>query len=252
MHELDRSWTGKRIAITFDNGPDPDCTPQVLRALAARQIRSTFFVCAQGNSYHPAMPAMSAAGRALLDQIVEAGHAIGNHTLTHTVELGTTVDSEVLIAEIDRNHDLLGEYVTDRLFRPYLAGGMLGVTSFSQAAIDHLCRGRYTVVVFNSCPGDWYRPNDWPEAAVADIDRQDHTVVVVHDIARYGGMAQLERFLDAAIERGASFVNDFPADCVPIRNGVITGELSGIVSPTAQAPKPMSIAATAFINQLPD
>lgn len=245
-----KPWAGKRISITFDNGPDPDCTPHVLDVLEARGITTPFFVCAQGNRLHPAMAAVSESCRPLLDDIIGRGHQIGNHTLTHTVELGTTIDPAVLGHEIDRNQELLGDYAPQRLFRPYMAGGQLGLNTFTQAAVDHLCAGDYTVVLFNSCPGDWHRPNDWPEFAFADVDAHDWTVLIAHDVARYRGMTQLERFLDTAIGRGAEFVPDFPDECVPIRGGRVTGNLDGLVSSTAQEPRPLSTHAVAHINTL--
>ena len=39
----------KKLTLTFDNGPDPECTPEVLDLLAERGVRATFFVCGQGN-----------------------------------------------------------------------------------------------------------------------------------------------------------------------------------------------------------
>ena len=47
----------RKLTLSFDNGPDPDCTPQVLDALAERGIKATFFVCAKGNEDRSAMPA---------------------------------------------------------------------------------------------------------------------------------------------------------------------------------------------------
>lgn len=73
----------KKITLTFDNGPDPGCTPKVLEVLRARNIKATFFVCGQGNTLHPALKAKSSEGMALLEKIDEAGHWIGNHSLTH-------------------------------------------------------------------------------------------------------------------------------------------------------------------------
>lgn len=61
------------VALTFDDGPDPDITPRVLRSLARHRITATFFVVA----------ALAEAHRSLLEQIVEAGHEIGNHSWSH-------------------------------------------------------------------------------------------------------------------------------------------------------------------------
>lgn len=63
----------KMIAITFDDGPDPQCTPQVLDALAKYHAHATFFVVGK-----------EIPGReALLQRMIAEGHVVGNHTYTH-------------------------------------------------------------------------------------------------------------------------------------------------------------------------
>jgi peptidoglycan/xylan/chitin deacetylase (PgdA/CDA1 family) len=61
------------IALTFDDGPNPDWTPRLLDLLAEREVRATFFLIGQ----------YAAAERGLVWRIHEAGHLIGNHTWTH-------------------------------------------------------------------------------------------------------------------------------------------------------------------------
>ncbi len=242
----------KRLTITFDNGPDPDCTPYVLDVLREHSILSTFFVCGRGNALHPALPAATPTGRALLDRIREEGHWVGNHTLTHTVELGTTIDPAVVAKEIGANQDLVASYNPHRLFRPYMAGGLIGPGTFSPQAVDYLRANAYTVVLFNSCPRDWENPDNWPEAAFEHIARSDWTLMIVHDVARYRGMRQLDRFLDRAASDGVIFRQDFPDSCVPIRNGRVTGSLDRLVcADTPEEPRPLSIEAIPYINEAP-
>lgn len=61
------------LAITIDDGPDPDVTPAVLDLLAAHQARATFFCIAERARAQPA----------LLRRIVAAGHSVQNHSLRH-------------------------------------------------------------------------------------------------------------------------------------------------------------------------
>ncbi len=61
------------IALTFDDGPDPEFTPRVLDALAAAGVSATFNVMGFNALAHPE----------LLRRAVAAGHEIGNHTWTH-------------------------------------------------------------------------------------------------------------------------------------------------------------------------
>lgn len=70
----------KRIAITFDDGPDGISTPVLLDGLKERGVRASFFVIGQEAEEHPD----------LIRRMQKEGHLIGNHTYHH-VEL-TKVD----------------------------------------------------------------------------------------------------------------------------------------------------------------
>jgi peptidoglycan/xylan/chitin deacetylase (PgdA/CDA1 family) len=61
------------VALTFDDGPDPEVTPRILDTLAAHNAKATFFVIGNHAQAHPA----------LLRRIHDAGHALGNHSLDH-------------------------------------------------------------------------------------------------------------------------------------------------------------------------
>ncbi|QHW30777.1 polysaccharide deacetylase family protein [Paenibacillus rhizovicinus] len=65
----------RRVALTFDDVPDPRYTPQVLETLARYKVRATFFVVGQRAAAHPA----------LVRRMVREGHIVGNHSLNHPV-----------------------------------------------------------------------------------------------------------------------------------------------------------------------
>lgn len=64
---------GRRIALTFDDGPDPEFTPRVLELLATHRVRATFFLVGER--------AVRAPGT--VRAIAEAGHEIGSHGWSH-------------------------------------------------------------------------------------------------------------------------------------------------------------------------
>ncbi len=69
-----RGRTGARsVALTFDDGPDPATTPVLLDLLGGRGMTATFFVTGDRARRHPG----------LVDAILRAGHAVGNHSQTH-------------------------------------------------------------------------------------------------------------------------------------------------------------------------
>jgi peptidoglycan/xylan/chitin deacetylase (PgdA/CDA1 family) len=61
------------VALTFDDGPWPNNTPAVLKALADQCLRATFFPIGKHATYHPE----------ILKQVVAAGHTVGSHTWSH-------------------------------------------------------------------------------------------------------------------------------------------------------------------------
>jgi len=66
--------SGRRIALTFDDGPDPRTTPRILDSLREQDLEATFFVLGRHVKKSPG----------LLRRIVKEGHTIGNHTYNHT------------------------------------------------------------------------------------------------------------------------------------------------------------------------
>jgi peptidoglycan/xylan/chitin deacetylase (PgdA/CDA1 family) len=216
------SLSGRRITLSFDNGPFPGVTPAVLDVLSRFGLPATFFVCGKD--------ARDARKRAILERARAEGHRIGNHTETHTVELGATEDPDAPEAEIGAAQAALGDLAEpERWFRPYGGGGVLGPRLLGRAAVEYLCRGGYTVVLWNSVPRDWEDPAGWPERALADAARRDWTLLVLHDVPT-GAMAGLPRFLERALAEGAELHGDLPPSCVPIRRGRIALPLDGLVA----------------------
>jgi peptidoglycan-N-acetylglucosamine deacetylase len=215
----------RRLTLSFDNGPWPDVTPGVLDALAAARARATFFVTGR--------EARDPARQPLLERIRTGGHRIGNHTLTHRVELGATDDPDAPRREIDDAQAALGAFAdADKLFRPYGAGGVLGPRLLSPAAVRRLCDGGYTCVLWSCVPRDWEDPAGWPERALAAIRTRPWTLLVLHDIPS-GAMRALPGFLARAADEGVELTAELPPDCVPIRRGSVVGSLAGLVSGAA-------------------
>ena len=220
----------KKLTLSFDNGPDPQCTPFVLDELAKRNIKASFFVCAQGNPANAPFEASSPECKAILERARQEGHWIGNHTLTHTLELGTTDDPEAPQREIGRAQELMGDLVAEHhLFRPYMGGGIMGKTCFSPESVKYLCDNDYTAVLFNCVPRDWEIPESWPEQALKEAEDINWMLIVLHDVGLTGAMKQLPRFLDRCEADGVEFVQEFPHDCTPIVAGKIVGALDGLV-----------------------
>lgn len=63
----------RAVALTFDDGPNPDATPVVLDALAARDVKATFFILGRHAEQWPH----------LVKRVADEGHSIGNHGYYH-------------------------------------------------------------------------------------------------------------------------------------------------------------------------
>jgi peptidoglycan/xylan/chitin deacetylase (PgdA/CDA1 family) len=89
--------SGRAVALTIDDGPDPEVTPRVLELLAARRVRATFFCVGEQLQAHPAL------ARELLAQ----GHSIENHTQHHPYHF-SFFGPRAIRAEIAAAQDTIG------------------------------------------------------------------------------------------------------------------------------------------------
>ena len=97
----------KTIYLTFDDGPIPEVTPWVLKTLASFNAKATFFCVGENVSKNPDV----------FRSVVEAGHAVGNHTYHHLNGMKTAPDQYLKdflkCEEAFQNHG-----VSTQLFRP--------------------------------------------------------------------------------------------------------------------------------------
>ena len=206
-----------KVTLSFDNGPQPGVTEHVLDVLAKERIRATFFVL----GVHLADPAR----RRLAEQAHGAGHWIGNHTMTHGTPLGEIAEAGRARSEILDAQTLLGDLAhPDRLFRPFGGGGALGPHLLNEEAVDTLKQERMTCVLWNAIPRDFAEPDNWVDRALEQCRAQAWTLLVLHDLPN-GAMRHLEPFLRRLRAAGATFAQEFPPDCVPMRRGVATPQL---------------------------
>jgi peptidoglycan/xylan/chitin deacetylase (PgdA/CDA1 family) len=85
----------RRVALTFDDGPNEPYTSQILDYLDSRGIRATFFQVGVCVERHPETT----------ERIAAAGHVIGNHSLTHRFD--TYLRPKRFEREVDRTQDIL-------------------------------------------------------------------------------------------------------------------------------------------------
>jgi peptidoglycan-N-acetylglucosamine deacetylase len=158
------------LALTFDDGPNPACTPRLLDILAEQDVRASFFLVGR---YAQAEPE-------LVRRIHSAGHIIGNHSWSHpnlAVTSARRVDEE-----LTRTRDTL-EQITGapiRYFRPPYGG--------RRPYVLRAARGLgMTPVLWNAITSDWSEPSSdrIAQRLMSKIDRNRQrgwaTNVVLHD-----------------------------------------------------------------------
>lgn len=210
-----------KVSLSFDNGPEPGVTEQVLEVLKKEKILATFFVLGAKLA--------DPARRALAERAHAEGHWIGNHTMTHGVPLGR-LDEKAARSEILDTEKLLGKLAhPDRLFRPFGGEGALGSHLLSSAAVDVLQKNRMTCVLWNAIPRDWDDPRGWVETALDQCRAQPWTLLVLHDLPT-GAMNNLASFIARIRQERGTFTQAFPPECVPIRRGEVLAPLAPYVT----------------------
>jgi len=183
-----RRFPKKLLALTFDDGPDPEITPRILKTLEEHNAYATFFVRGDNAERHPQ----------LLKQIAAGGHEIGNHSYSHE-----TVSSEdAAKEELRKTDDAIGQ-VTGRdvrLFRP--PKGIKNCELTRQAL-----KAGYVVVLWTISSAD-SRPIA-PEVIASNVIHTPNPgdIVIMHDGEGHTATADaLPKVLDALEKKGYRFV----------------------------------------------
>ncbi|HET6874935.1 MAG TPA: polysaccharide deacetylase family protein [Acidimicrobiales bacterium] len=160
-HRLD---SDSEVALTFDDGPDPVFTPQVLAVLAQHGVRATFFLVGERASRHPD----------LVRQIVAGNHAIGAHSSAH---LNLTALSTLgALRQIRDGHRSVaaasGQPV--RLFRP-----PQGELNLRSALACRMARCR--IYLWSRGGSDWRPGIDAASVAAEFAEVQGGDVLLMHD-----------------------------------------------------------------------
>ncbi len=210
------------VTLSFDNGPEPDVTPGVLDTLAKHSVKASFFVMGRKVS--------TAQGRSLAMRAKAEGHWIGNHTYSHTKPLGE-LDRAAALREFEQAEEALAWLdQKPRLFRPYGRAGKLGRHLLHPAVAERLVSGGYSCVLWNCVPQDWRDPEGWVTTALRQLTSSNWSLVVLHDQPS-GAMKHLDKFLTELQESNATIVQEYPDECVPIREGRIVGSIEAWTSP---------------------
>ena len=173
------------VALTFDDGPHPVYTPQLLDGLNERGVRATFFVVGEN------IP----GNEALLKRMETEGHLIGNHTYSH-VKL-SELDIARACAEVEKTNALICEVSgkEPEFIRP----------PFGEWKKAMECRFEMIPVLWDVDPLDWTTKNTALVVERVLKDTKPGDIILLHDYYQSSVDAALE-IVDALTERGYKFV----------------------------------------------
>ena len=151
--------SSKVVYLTFDDGPIPACTPQVLDILLEHGVKATFFMVAENAQRHPE----------LLARVRAEGHAVGNHTYHHL--RGCQSSTQNYLQDIQRGNEVL----QTSLFRP--PHGRMTCSQKKQ-----LSKAGYTIYLWDVLTHD-YNPKYTPEKMLRIVQRftRNGSIIVLHD-----------------------------------------------------------------------
>jgi cellulose synthase/poly-beta-1,6-N-acetylglucosamine synthase-like glycosyltransferase/peptidoglycan/xylan/chitin deacetylase (PgdA/CDA1 family) len=179
----------RAVALTFDDGPDPEWTPKVLALLDKYHVHATFFVTGGNAARYPG----------LVREILDRGHEIGNHTTSHADvrRLGGGATSMEL-----RGTDLAlagAAGVTTSLFRPPYSATPASVDDLAWRADQAIGATGRLIVLSDMDSEDWRRPGVDQIVRNATPPDDKGVVVLMHDAGgdRAQTVAALDKLLPA-------------------------------------------------------
>ncbi|MEW6243201.1 MAG: glycerol-3-phosphate acyltransferase [Bacillota bacterium] len=152
------------VALTFDDGPHPYYTNQILDILKENGIRATFFLVGKHVEMYPDV----------VRRISEEGHEIGNHTYSHQRMLG--MSARQVMHEITRTENAIREVTgcETRLFRP--PQGL-----YTSTVLGVLQEMKYTMVLWSVSSQDWAEPS-WRQIVRTVLKRTGPgDIILFHD-----------------------------------------------------------------------
>ncbi len=185
----------KLVVLSFDDGPHPVYTPQILDVLREEGVHAVFFVLGEWAAAHPDV----------LKRIHSEGHEIGNHTYSHTLKEGSP-ECDV-VRKVEDTAALVEKLTgtTTRWLRP--VGGALS-TAFVRAAEST----GHNLVLWNIDTEDWRAARGSGRSAeirkrVADAPPVNGSVILMHDGGGYRGatVQALKAIIPALREQGYEF-----------------------------------------------
>lgn len=190
----------KKIALTFDDGPDPKITPRILDILKVKEVPATFFTIGLNTNLNPD----------LVRREYNEGHEIGNHTYTHpNIE---KISSQQLRLELDANERLIEGVIQRKslLFRPPYSEDIEPESPSQVGPIEYTSQLGFYTVAMHIDPKDWNSPGTQTiiDRTMNGVVSGAGNIVLLHDGGgnRNQTISALPQIIDKLKNEGYSFV----------------------------------------------
>ena len=161
----------RQVALTFDDGPDPRWTPEILAVLRRHRVKATFFVVGADVVSHPE----------LVRSALRQGHEIGAHTFTHA-DLGAVSETRAALELSLTQGALAGAAgINTPLLRIPYSSSTEALTLAQYRAARTASRFGYLAVFATADTEDWRRPGVDRIVANSTPGAGDGAVVLLHD-----------------------------------------------------------------------
>ena len=184
----------KLIALTFDDGPSPTFTPQLLQLLAEYHAKASFFITGEQAAKFPE----------ILKNTAKQGHTIGNHLYSH--QRIEPMSLETLILNLDRTHRLILKITgkPSRFFRP--PDGY-----YDEKIVQAAATLNYQVIIWTWTQDtrDWSKIPAYKIAGKVIKNAHPGDIILMHDRGgdRSNTINALKIILPTLTERGYRFVS---------------------------------------------
>ncbi|MCT9083376.1 bifunctional polysaccharide deacetylase/glycosyltransferase family 2 protein [Streptomyces fulvoviolaceus] len=187
----------KTIALTFDDGPNPTYTPDVLKILEKYDIPATFFVVGSMVSRYPD----------IVEDMVDQGNEVGIHTFTH-VDLSYQSDARIRREMQQTQLALAGAAgITTTLFRAPYSSETDAIDNYSWPVYKKLGEDGYTSVFVDTDSDDWKKPGVSKIVKWATPDDGEGASVLMHDAGgnREQTVEALPKYIEKMQAKGYTF-----------------------------------------------
>ncbi|MFD5516135.1 bifunctional polysaccharide deacetylase/glycosyltransferase family 2 protein [Streptomyces sp. NPDC127066] len=179
----------KTIVLTFDDGPTPDWTPEVLKVLKRNGVDATFFLVGSMVSRYPGV----------VKNLVAQGNEVGIHTFTH-VDLSYQSTARLQRELKQTQLALAGAAgITTTLFRAPYSSEISAVDNYSWPVYKELGGLGYTSVFVDTDSDDWKKPGVSKIVQWATPKKNQGAIVLMHDAG--GDRSQTVEALDTYIKK---------------------------------------------------